>query len=145
MTAGSDLKQCPFCAEDIKSEAIVCRFCGHDLKSQNEYLAPPNSVANVSIEKDNSMGFSIASIILGIITIIIGLIDLGSIDNYTYTYIEDTEIGLLFILSFTSLGFGITASVKKQLYWIPALVISIISVVIFLACTGYSSAVISNI
>lgn len=125
-------------------EAIVCRFCSHELKIHAEQTSAPLSNPESSSPVNRSMGLSIASIIVGVVTIIIGLIDLGSIDNYTYTYIEDTEIGLLFILSFTSLGLGIGATVKKQISWVAALVISIISVVVFLACTGYSSAVVGG-
>ena len=32
----ADTKQCPFCAEEIKADAIRCKHCGEDLKSHGE-------------------------------------------------------------------------------------------------------------
>jgi hypothetical protein len=32
----SDTKQCPYCAETIKANAIVCRFCGKNLSESED-------------------------------------------------------------------------------------------------------------
>lgn len=33
-------RACPFCAEDVKHEAIVCRFCGRDLPDAPPWTPP---------------------------------------------------------------------------------------------------------
>ena len=139
MEIESETKKCPYCAEDIKAEAIACRYCGRDIGSNSQTSAGSYSASTYTdFQKNTSIALSVTSLILGVIASVIGLVDLGLVQNGTYDYILDSEIGLLAILSLTSLGLGIAAKVKQQRASIGALIVSIISVVIFLACTSYS-------
>jgi len=46
MREGSKLRKCPFCAEDIKAEAIVCKHCGKDVEPLIKKVIKENPLDN---------------------------------------------------------------------------------------------------
>ena len=104
----SHFKKCPFCAEEIQSDAIKCKHCGEMLVAKNEpfperrsSVPSPNGVSRrpnvakgevmcphcryVGIPKRKSKGSSIVLIILFLFFLLPGIIYLIFLSGYTYT------------------------------------------------------------
>ncbi len=39
--AGGEHRKCPFCAELVRTEAIVCKHCGRDIGPERQAVEPP--------------------------------------------------------------------------------------------------------
>jgi hypothetical protein len=50
MTDTANTRQCPYCAEQIRTEAVVCRFCQRDLPSSDVALASARAAARRAAE-----------------------------------------------------------------------------------------------
>ncbi len=67
MNEQNEMMKCPFCAEDIKAEAVVCKHCGREVKKS--YEGKPKASKHESYWL-----VTVVSILLPFIGLIIGIV-----------------------------------------------------------------------
>ena len=82
-------------------------------------------------------GLALASLIVAVVGVLIGLYDIGAVADAPGSYIATAEIGYLVIISLTALGLAIPAVIRKQRTAIAALIVSVLAVYIMFAAAGH--------
>jgi hypothetical protein len=85
---GTDIKQCPDCAETVRFEARVCRFCGHEFwklpgaQTETAARATPGRPLGASSHasaprRKNASGTAVVGYILAVMLPVLGLVVAG--------------------------------------------------------------------
>lgn len=129
--SNDDIKNCPFCGETIKKEAIYCRYCRRDLTE--EKASPDSVVMEVKTKSEDFKlpGVSIFSYLLSVVFIGIGfykMLAYNNGENYpyeiinayvggdAYNYIINANYAVAyFVLALMCILFGSTFAIVKAI------------------------------
>lgn len=129
---------CSSCGRKSEVFEKFCSACGTPAAvDQSRASAEPGSPLATQSVQSKPIGFNLTALILGGVAVLIALFDYSLLNSGDYTYVEDAEVGFLFILSATGLGFAIAGAVKDQRHKVWALSVSILSMLLTLSLTSY--------
>lgn len=135
---------CSSCGKQADESINFCPSCGSSIRatqvSPESRSVPTPSPYQATQPVRESFGLNLASLIVGGIAVIIALFDYALLGSGDYTYIEDAEVGLLFILSCTALGLAIGGAAKKQRLQGASMTVSIVAMLLTLSLTTYMLA-----